>query len=251
MRYDNNSYVTLETLKLFNEWIKDVYNLKLSYIDSIESERQFQSEASWKDSKLSVKAVINNIPLWMHRIFIDYMKNNFEQTFNDASNDQVSSSVDTCFTFYLTGKGLSIVSATLTATTIVEQTDNEMRVNVPDGFDGNQSFVELMVPEKTIHNLHRRKYSDFSSGSYTHPLLPYAYGGANLTLNNARGGSFRENALFFYSQFTKNGIFKLDVLKEQRYIVIKTIGELTLFPFSSSLVPLVLCRIKYFKRGIY
>jgi len=187
MKYTNNSYITEDTLKAFNEWLRDVYNIKASFIhpDGIQAATLREAVAGWRDTNAASRSVVNTIPVWLYRLFIEFMKNNYKRSQQFGSP-------------YVDDRELirSYIVNLLDHKPIANKDDAnykpiyatriERRFTVPEGYDGNAAFVRLLVPPEVITWLHRRPYDTTDiqrldlSGNPTnalcaHPLLRADY----------------------------------------------------------------------------
>lgn len=261
----NTSHVTLETLKAFNEWLSDIFKCRIAFIDQIMCYRQYAAETSWKNTTLSMQTVLNNISIWQHRLLVQYLRNNYQREY---SSGDVTKIVDgnlvahqsTCGinlrTSQLIGMEADIAGAGSTVTE-VKASHGEIRIPVPEGYDGNQAFVELLVPYEVINAMHLRGIGivDWEiDTNLTHPLME-----PNINRENASVyGWYRPHALLFYQRYTKKGvtgrnILKIDVAKSKNWISILTHADTFSGPFDLSITdriePIVEVKISCYKYG--
>lgn len=265
----NNSHVTLETLKAFNDWLADIYNCRIGYIDQIMCYRQYAAESSWKNTTLSVRAVLNNIPIWQHRLFVQYLRNNYQREIQIGDVVRTISNVSVehqsvCRINLRTNQVIGLESSTANLPVEVKSAHGEIRIPIPEGYDGNTAFVELLVPYDVISAMLFREVEGASwapdAVNLTHPL---AVLNANYT-NASTYGWVRPHALLFYQRYCRkstNGrnTLKIDVAKSKAWVSIKTHADLFTGPFDIALAtaetpvtpiePLVEVKITAYKYG--
>lgn len=241
----NNSHVTIETLKAFNEWLSDIYNCRIGYIDNIMCFNQYAAETSWKNTTLSLTAVLNNIPMWYHRLLVQFLKNGYQRRM--SLNNQIQTTTGqlhyaTCLINLRTEQTLGLEEDAVTGNTLeAKASHGEIKIPIPEGYDGNTAFVELIVPKQVISALHFRKVDDASwaqdAVTYFHPLAKNDYG------YNYDYGYMRPHALLFYQRYTKKdsqgrNTLKIDVAKSKGWVTILTHADIFTGPFNLELYAL-------------
>ena len=164
MKAYNNSYLTEDTLKAFNDWLRDIYHITPSFIhpNGIQAAQLREAIIGWRGTNAASEAQINTIPVWLYRLFVEFMKNQYERAqesgnpylddrqalrsyiINLLDRKPVSSKN------YDDGAGLKYNP--------VYMSRIERRFPVPEGYDGNEAYVRLLVPPEVITWLHRRPY---------------------------------------------------------------------------------------------
>lgn len=266
----NNSHVTLETLKAFNEWLADIYKCRIGYIDQIMCYKQYAAETSWKNTTLSVKSVLNNIPIWQHRLFVQYLRNEWQRqtVIGDVAGVVGTERIEhqsVCRINLRTNQVIGLEGAGTGAANTpaeVKTSHGEVHIPIPEGYDGNTAYVELLVPYDVISALHFRKVSGATweqDTDLTHPLMQKA----DDTWNATKYGWYRPHALLFYQRFSKkstNGrnTLKIDVAKSKAWVSVKTHADLFTGPFDIALYagdddpiePLMEIKITAYKFGV-
>jgi hypothetical protein len=243
----NNSFVTLETLKAFNDWMADIYKCRIAYIDNIMCYKQYAAETSWKNTTLSVKSVINNIPIWQHRLFVQYLRNNYQRKMQIGDVTRYVGSTEvahrvSCTINLRTNQVIGIEGAGVQAANTpieVKSSHGEAHIPIPEGFDGNLAYVELMVPYDVIYALHGREVGaeDIHGWEYSPGLVHPLMDAASYDLGNATTyGWTRPHALLFYQRFCRKGTngrntLKIDVAKSKAWVSVKTHADLFTGPF--------------------
>ena len=170
MKTYNNSYLTEDTLKAFNDWLRDIYHIKPSFIhpDGIQAALLREAIIGWRGTTASSRAEINGVPVWIYRLFIEYMKNQYERKQEvgnpDIDDRQVNRShivnlldrKPVSNKYYDNGGGAGYYP--------VYMSRIERRFPVPEGYDGNEAYVKLLVPPEVITWLHRRPYDVTATG---------------------------------------------------------------------------------------
>jgi len=256
----NGGFVTLETLKAANEWLSDVYDCRIAYIDEILCYKQYAAETSWKNARLSIRSVINNIPMEQHRLLLQYLSNNYERSCSIGRTKAyyTGEEVNNYGVFNLnlrTNEVHGIEGGAIPLET--KSAHGETRVPVPEGYDGNMAYVELSVPAQVIYQMFFR---EIDGGDWklvpalTHPLLVPVLARVNVR----EGGTVRPHALLFYQRYTKkdaNGrcTIKMDVAKSKRWVSIITHADEFTGPFAIAakdpIAPLVEVKITFYKYG--
>ena len=241
----NNSHVTLETLKAFNEWLADIYKCRIGYIDQIMCYKQYAAETSWKNTTLSVQSVLNNIPIWQHRLFVQYLRNEWQRqtVIGDVAGLVGTERVEhqsVCRINLRTNQVIGIEGAGVGAANLsaeVKSAHGEIKIPIPEGYDGNTAYVELIVPYDVILALHNRKIgAAWTVGAYSHPLMDRV----DDRWNSTKYGWCRPHALLFYQRFCRKGTngrntLKIDVAKSKAWVSIKTHADLFTGPFDLAL----------------
>jgi len=259
----NNSHVTLETLKAFNEYIDSVYKCRIGYIDKIVCHKQYAAEAGWQDATMSMSAVLNNIPVGYHRILVQYLRNNYqrEMSIGDGTNLVGNVPISHNGTYIInleTGATIGIEEAFGTTIPIeIRSSHGEIRIPIPEGYDGNMAFVELTVPYRVIRQLLFKEIDAAnwnSNALLTHPLAV-----ATASYPHAKEGYYRPHALLFYQRYCKKAAsgrktLKLDVAKSKNWISIMTHADSFNGPFKKGagldIAPWVEVSITCYKYGV-
>lgn len=266
----NTSHVTLETLKAFNEWLSDIFRCRIGFIDKIKCWKQYAAETSWKNTNLSSLSILNNIPVWKQRLLLEYLRNNYQRTLtigdiavpNATLDDETVAHQSVCRLNLRTNQTLGLEADGADVPREVKHARGEIRIPIPEGFDGNTAFVELLVPFEVISEMLLREVNGASWDKdldLVHPLInPFVNLG---THPNARCfGYVRNHALLFYQRYTRmndidRNILKIDVAKSKAWISIKTHVDAFSGPFDDShdsdnrIEPWVEIRITAYKYG--
>lgn len=184
MKYTNNSYITDDTLKAFNDWLRDMYNIKPSFIhpDGIQAYQLKEALTGWRGTTAGSEAHVNTIPVWLYRLFVEFMKNQYERTQEFGSPYIDDRQLNRAYIVNLLDRKPVSNKDTGANYEPVYAARIERRFTVPDGYDGNASMVRLLVPPEVITWLHRRPFGttaivrdDLNDGTPTyscaHPLL--------------------------------------------------------------------------------
>jgi len=256
----NGGFVTLETLKAANEWLSDVYDCRIAYIDEILCYKQYAAETSWKNARLSIRSVINNIPMEQHRLLLQYLSNNYERSCSIGRTKAyyTGEEVNNYGVFNLnlrTNEVHGIEGGAIPLET--KSAHGETRVPVPEGYDGNMAYVELFVPRIVISRMLLRLIDGADWGyvlTLTHPLMEPS----NNRENVRRYGLERPHALLFYQRYTKKDAncrctIKMDVAKSKLWVSIITHADEFTGPFTidaeDPIAPLVEVKITFYKYG--
>lgn len=259
----NNSHVTLETLKAFNEYIDSVFKCRLGYIDKIVCYHQYAAETSWQDTTMAMSAILNNIPVGYHRLLVQHIRNNYQREMNLGDTTVAISNMDVrhsavCQINLRTNSVVEIAGAiTTNVPTEVRSAKGEIRIPIPEGYDGNMAFVELFVPREVINAMHKRKTDtnwDIVAG-LIHPLADVSDDRPHASCD----GYYRPHALLFYQRYTKKSTsgrntIKLDVAKSKNWVSILTRATVFNGPFKAGITdviePLVGVQITCYKYGV-
>lgn len=188
MKYTNNSYITDDTLKAFNTWLRDMYNIIPSFIhpDGIQAYQLREAITGWRGTVASSEAHVNTIPVWLYRLFVEFMKNQYERSQEFGSQYIDDRQINRSYIVNLldrkpvSNKNFDPAGGAADNYNPVYAARIERRFTVPEGYDGNASMVKLLVPPEVITWLHRRPYGtkaierdDLDSPTYAaaHPLL--------------------------------------------------------------------------------
>jgi len=194
MRLYNNSHITEETFAYFNNLIMQIYEIKPEYIEKISTDRVYKLFNSWAASYFSNNSYVNNMPIGLLNLYIEFLKNSCDfridqgAYFPNVANENILFSLD------------SEVVLSVNSDAIESHKKGEIRIAVPEGYDGNRAFVDFRVPIHVLQVLQ----SPASSGNISFDHLfghPFSRSGTAETL--PRTGLYRNNALFYYSHYTK------------------------------------------------
>jgi len=268
MRLANNSYITEETIAYYNYLIKKIYNIEPSMISKITTDRLYKVFNSWANAHFSNRSHLNNIAMYDFNMYVEFIKNScdFVSVFgtnirdtNSITSDSIIFNLNDEKNVFLNGVGSNGYESLKRG---------EIRVPVPEGFNGNRAFVEFLIPSSVVFGLSFHELPDFST-ALTSPADDQIFG-ASLLYNLPVGGDynpfetgvFRENALFFYSHFVKGddtsggttaaARIKIVANKFSDNIVIEySTGEMVNpFDEEGTIPPLVMAKITYIKSGV-
>ena len=259
----NNGYLTEETLQYYNSLVRRVYNIRLSEIDILRiEENQTKLQRGWYDSKLSNESHINGVPIWRLKLLLEWLRNSHEDLMQGSLLEGANVGVDSSHIISLWAKGSMEVSHEATR----HYTANSVySIDVPEGYDGVDSFVEFYVPFDVIKNLSDRQAGLQTGGGSLYPRVYPHFLSEQDPDHLVYRGCYRPNALLFYQSFvqapeeagTSSGLLEIDVVKKKNVIRVKTSNNNFAPPFKeadmeefSTLEPKVLVRISYFKRGV-
>lgn len=163
MKFTNNGHITEDTLKAFNEWLREMYGIRPTFIhpSGIQAQQLKEAIIGWRETRAGSEASVNAIPVWIYRLFIEFIKNNYERSkemgnpyFDDR---QINRSY---IVNLLDRKPVSSKDNTTTGNNFnpIYMARMERRFAVPEGYDGNSAGVNLLVPPEVITWLHRRPY---------------------------------------------------------------------------------------------
>lgn len=160
MKYNNNSYITDDTLKAFNDWLRDLYNIRPSFIhkDGIQADTLREAITGWRGTIAGSEAHVNTIPIWLYRLFVEFMKNQYERTQEYGNPNQDDRQINRSYIVNLLDRKPISNKHDGTNYEPMYAARIERRFSVPDGYDGNMSSVQLLVPPEVITWLHRRPY---------------------------------------------------------------------------------------------
>jgi len=268
----NTSHVTVETLKAFNEWLADIFRCRIGFIDKIKCWKQYAAETAWKNTRLSMSSVLNNIPVWKQRLLLEYLRNNYQRTttIGDIAVPVTILAEETvrhqsvCRLNLRTNQTLGLEADGADVPREVKYAKGEVRIPIPEGYDGNTAFVELLVPFEVISEMLLRKVGGANwdkDSNLIHPLIdPMLPPGTFPPHPNARCFGFvRNHALLFYQRYTRKNdidrnILKIDVAKSKAWVSIKTHADSFSGPFDEDhekdvIEPWVEIRITAYKYG--
>lgn len=162
MKYTNNGHITEDTLKGFNDWLRDIYSIKVSniHIDGIKAQYLKEALTGWRQTTASVDSCVNTIPIWLYRLFIEYMKNRHERSLQNGSEYLDDRQINRSYIVNLLDrKPIANKDYGTTFYNPVYMARIERRFTVPEGYDGNAASVQLLVPPEVMTWLHRRPYN--------------------------------------------------------------------------------------------
>jgi hypothetical protein len=265
MKLSNNSYVTEETIAYYNYLIKKTYNIEPQHINEIQTDRQYKLYSGWRSTDISGVARINNILMDNFYLYLEYLRNT-KHFISDTGSTLLSSASfysSSCHVINLNEKQL--ISSNVDASfDFVSR--GEIKISVPEGFDGNRSFVEFIVPTETIAML-----SSFISSAGVQITNAELLGAGTkgkpggLAKKIYETGVERKNALFFYSKYvlssstetTNDGKLKIVANKFRDYIIVEYSANDFVEPFyyneestGATLDPLVICKCTFVKSGV-
>ncbi len=252
MNYSNNSYLTEDTLKFYNDLFKRLQDVKASEFGAMSIYDLEQAVKGWQATYLSSNAMSNNHTIGLFGVFTNYVKNTAQ-----FSKEVGGTAMGMTATHIFNLNDLTKYNTKSTAT----NNRQDIRIPVEDGWDGNHCFVELLVPDSVINTLQTRIIDTWGSTGFTHPLLPSddgGYGGGSGGFGNTDGsdhfvtqesGFFRKHALLFYTQYIANSNLTIRIAKQEKYIDIQANAGEFEGPFATAIDPEVLVRITYYRTG--
>jgi len=262
--YDNNGFLTEDTLKHYNSLYKKLNDLKSSYFNETQIDELKQALKGWQDTYLSTRSFNNSMQNSLYKLMLSFLKNEY-QTANTSGSPELTSTVGENI-FTLNNKSMYTTKEDTGSYDSFTKYRQDIKIPVPEGWDGNYSFVELLVPYSVVNFFNAsRSVSNWTVNSaLAHPLLPQADGGYGSAFGETDGanhftcqlnGFQRKHALLFYSNFVDKNKLKIDVAKGKNYITISTdaggaTGMLAPFASGSLIEPEICARITYYKLGV-
>lgn len=284
MKKSNNAYVTQETIAYVNTVLQRCYNVELQDINRINidtsSDTQKGIDSGWNASEIAGRAKINNIPVWMYRKIFSFLQNSYERRqLKTLSYINLDS-----------GLSLALAQSDSSSSSFTVQANSKIRIDVPEGYNGNDSFVYFVVPTYVIQSLERYElnFVDTASAPYhwassiyefdwstiaatrQHPLqmrpdiddVGAFYTGDNKTHIH---GHYRTDALLFYSRFLRSkdgsgtqqgGEIMIDYAQQKDFIDITYNTANLLPPFKAdtgdeiTTQPWVRVIVEFYRRGV-
>lgn len=234
MKAKNPTVINQEVQKYCNDIIKEVYYINAHSISDLHPQLSALAtegsdfiESESVKSKFGIKAVVAGYSNAELTLLKNYL-NNLKQTHIKK-------------VYRIPLRSFNVVTGEFSASAVVAKTMDYYTVfsiEVPDGFDGNVSFVKV-VPDIG--------YIDPAKGE----AVTQALSSVLEDVFNEEGISdMRDNALLYYAPKLSNGAFSIDVAKSTKIIdiTIDTSGIKDISTWEYN--PYVLVQVMYFKRGV-
>lgn len=233
MKSDNPSVLNNEVQKHVNEIIKEVYEVEAHSINDFGSDLSGSStvngnnfiEDAMTQTELSFRSTINGLEFRDIYLYKNYLKN-FKQT-----------SIVKYYKIPLNGSkviGASVITNISSASEM--RGISTLPIPVPDGFDGNNSFVKVMLDDTTTDTL------DSSGGTTTHDLFVQILYDLKNDLRNS------PNAILYYASDLHSGSFGIEVAKSTSLIQININSTGLKSEYTTE--PMLTVKVVYFKRGV-
>jgi len=229
MKLKNAGHFNEDVLKYINDVIEKVNNIRAENVENLGTMSQLMTDG-WSKTKLAGVANINGINIGMLRLLKNYLLN----------QKQDSVIVRDVFTLKTTKN----ISNYFSSGTFVQQTADNLNVitmEIPKGFSGNNSFVQIGIP-----------YGDDDYPLFpTTPVKDYIATSAKINTSLYSPSDDVPNALTRLAPLLGTGKLGFTVAKTERFVTIKyESSNIDWDTLLGDVVPRIAVKITCFKRGI-
>ena len=233
-RSNNASILNNRVIKYVNDVIRKVYRIRSNYITAFGTDfsagtskpqkRGLGIEQSWAKTKIANSAVINGIRHGMTRLIENYIRTR-RQTKTTIKRNIYLDQERVSGNEFNTNKIDPIIFDKIVTTTI----------ETPKGYDGNFTFVKVLVPE-AMKNLYDPTYS--TDLAKFHSLIGFT-------------GSDSKDAILYFSNQIINGWFSIRVAKTKESVIITTdINGWDPNAYNTDEDPYLVATVEFYRRGV-